>query len=84
MDYWAILKIVMILNPISNLKNTNFTSSLRRILRFKDNSMKEKSGLIIAMETIGGPMQHLKTNLTHGDLPSNPLAQSAWANLASC
>jgi hypothetical protein len=39
--------------------------------------------LIVALATMGGPLQQMRTYLTRGDLPGDPLADSAWAYLWS-
>ena len=44
----------------------------------------EAASLLMALATLGGPMQHLKTYLTRADLPGDPRAESAWAMMGVC
>jgi hypothetical protein len=46
--------------------------------RHKD---EEMGFLIVDLATMGGPSRKLRTYLTRGDLPGDPLAESAWAYL---
>ncbi|PLW15589.1 hypothetical protein PCASD_21778 [Puccinia coronata f. sp. avenae] len=39
--------------------------------------------LIVALATMGGPLRQMRTYLTRGDLPGDPLADSAWTYLWS-
>ncbi|PLW11804.1 hypothetical protein PCASD_21061 [Puccinia coronata f. sp. avenae] len=39
--------------------------------------------LIVGLATMGGPLRQMRTYLTRGDLPGDPLADSAWAYLWS-
>ncbi|PLW28438.1 hypothetical protein PCASD_19136 [Puccinia coronata f. sp. avenae] len=43
----------------------------------------EAAIIIVALASMGGPIRNLRTYLTRGDLPGDPLVDSAWAYLWS-
>ncbi|KNZ47987.1 hypothetical protein VP01_599g5 [Puccinia sorghi] len=73
--------IIMILNPISQSQKYNLQQRFEKNTQVQRQQHEETAGLIIALATLGGPMQQLKTYLSRGNLPGDPLAQSFWAYL---
>lgn len=71
----------MILNPISQSQKYNLQQRFEKNTQVQRQQHEETAGLIIALATLGGPMQQLKTYLSRGNLPGDPLAQSFWAYL---
>ncbi|KAA1080360.1 hypothetical protein PGT21_004077 [Puccinia graminis f. sp. tritici] len=43
----------------------------------------EATALLVSMAFAGGPIRQLRTYLTRGDLPGNPMSDSAWAYMFS-
>ncbi|KAA1064730.1 hypothetical protein PGT21_012802 [Puccinia graminis f. sp. tritici] len=41
------------------------------------------TALLVSMAFAGGPIQQMRTYLTRGDLPGDPMADSAWAYMFS-
>ena len=83
MEIWQLYQHFLDTASNHRMPRTNLVQLFRKQAEDRQKHEEESACLLMALATLGGPMRHLKTYLTRGDLPGDPRAQSAWAYLFS-